>query len=436
MMCVGGTTAHIAKGPDMSNFTPATTADTDDYLRRASLRELAEALKDQQTRALDVVVQADQMRMRDGALVLQGVEPQIGPDGVTDPNGLYRPTRVGYDGLAGVLDIPGRYVRRLSEENVPLLDDNVNGWYGHESMKGKAHLYRLLTNPAGDPTSDGYDGICRAVLSDRYRTIDNFDVLMAALSGMQAGGVERPVIQADLTEKRMVVRVTAPGIARLAPVLLKDYRSPWGGAPALPGWTPDQVARAAGSEGMGFKPGTEPIIFAGFQITNSETGHGAFRITPVLEVMVCRNGLTVKADATKEIHLGGRLESGLIDWSEETRQANITLITAQTKDVVQKFLSPVYVDAKVAEMEKVAGVEIAASKAPEVIRDVAKSLRWSQSYQDNILDFFMEGGQLSAGGVMQAVTAFAQTLPGDDAYDVEGQAMEVLKLAAAAGGRR
>lgn len=413
----------------------ATNGTTTDYLRNANLRELAEALKDQQTRAVDVVVPAPQMSMQDGALVVTGAT-SMDENGVESHDGLYKLTSVGMEGVASITDIPIKYVRRLATVQPLLLDVNVNGWLHHESMAEKTHLYRLLKNPAGNPTSDGFDGVVRAVLSDRYRTIDNFDILMATLSGMQAGGIERPIVQADLTERRMVLRVTAPGIALLAPELLKDYRSPWGGAPALPGWTPDQVRRAANAEGSAFEPGKEPIVFAGFEVTNSETGGGAFRITPRLEVMVCRNGLTIRADMSREIHLGGKLDSGLVEWSEGTRQANIQLVMAQTSDVVRSFLSADYVGAKVKDLEAEAGVEVAPSKAPEVLTTVGKKLRWTQDQQDSILDFFMEGGQFNAGGVMQAVTAFAQTLPGDDAYEIEGQAVEVLSLAAAAGGRR
>jgi hypothetical protein len=258
---------------------------------------------------------------------------------------------------------------------------------------------------------------------------------MAVLHGMQKGGIVDPIISADLTERRMSVRVTCPQVAVHAPELLKGYRSPWGGAPALPGWTPERVARAAGIEGLGYEPGTEPVLFAGFEFTNSETGGGAFRITPVLEVRVCRNGLKIVAKATKEIHLGSQLEAGAIEWSDDTRRANIQLVMSQTADVIGKFLTVAFVEEQKTAIEEKAGVPVKASAAPEVIASVAKTTRWSEKEQGDILDFFMTGGQLTAGGIMQAVTAYAQTLPGDDAYEMNGQAMHVLSLAAAAGGR-
>lgn len=408
---------------------------TTDYLRNAELADLAQALKDHQSRAVDVVVPASRIRMTDGMIAVSDVEPVIDADGVSDVNGLYRPTRVGMEGIAQRLDIPVRYLRKCEEGARGLLDANVNGWSEHESNADRKFMLRLLRSD--EPSADAVDGVVRAFLSDSYRTIDNFDVLLACLHGMKRAGIEDPLIQADLTERRMVVKVTAPGIAVHAPELLKDYRNPFGDGERLLGnWTPQRVAAAAGTEGMGYKPGTEPIVFAGFQISNSETGGGAFRITPRLEVRVCRNGLTIVAEASKEIHLGAKLDAGVIRWSDETRQANIGLVMAQTKDAVEAFLSPEYVGKKVSAMEKDAGIPVKASDAPEVIAQVSKTCGFTQAEQASILDFFMEGGQFTAGGVMQAVTAAAQTLSGDDAFDMESQALKVLSLAGSAAGRK
>lgn len=405
---------------------------TTDYLRNAELQDLATALKDHQRRSIDVVAPSSAIRMSpDASVIVQGVDPVMDENGVTEVNGLYRPTRVGIEGIASRLEIGTRYARRMESLHPSLLADNVNGWMAHDDFADKKYLLRLLRSD--DPSADAVDGVVRAFLSDSYKTIDNFDVLLATLSGMERAGIVDPLISADLTERRMVVKVTCPQIAAHAPELLKDYRNPFGdGERALGAWTPDMVARAAGTEGMGYKPGEEPILFAGFQISNSETGGGAFRITPRLEVRVCRNGLTIVAESTKEIHLGAKLDSGVIEWSEATRQANIQLVMAQTSDAVRKFLSPEYVAKKVAGLEKAAGIEVKPADAIEVIASVSKTCGFTQSEQDTILNMFMTGNQFSALGVMQAVTAAAQTLSGDDAYDMEANAMKALTAAGSA----
>lgn len=411
-----------------------TDNETRDYLRSADLRELANALKDHRSRAIDVVAPATGFKFDGAHMVIEDVEPVISDDGVSDVNGRYSLTRVALEGVGSRLDIGLRYLRKCHTVQPDLFATNANAWLTHEENAGKKFLARLLR---GEPGADATDGVVRAWLSDSYRTIDNFDILMAALSGMQKAGIENPAIEADLTERRMVVKVACPQIAALAPTLLKDYKNPFGdGVRSVSDyWTPERVARAAGAEGKGYEPGKEPILFAGFQISNSETGGGAFRITPRLVVQVCRNGLTMTAESTKEIHLGAKLDNGIVEWSDETRAANIALVMAQTADAVRKFVSPEYVAAKVEMLEKAAGVEVKASDAPKVIASVSKTVGFSQAEQDLILDMFMNGGQMSAAGVMQATTAAAQKLSGDDAYDMEKEAMRVLQLAGSAASR-
>ena len=103
---------------------------------------------------------------------------------------------------------------------------------------------------------------------------------------------------ADLTDKRMYVRVKAPEVAAYAPELLKGYRSP-----------------LSGNSGE-----ANPTVFAGFVFSNSETGYGAFSVTPRLVVQVCSNGMTMTKDVQRAVHLGGKLEAGIVRWSEDTQR--------------------------------------------------------------------------------------------------------------------
>ncbi|AXH88758.1 DUF932 domain-containing protein [Micromonospora aurantiaca] len=373
-----------------------------DTLRHSDLAALAAALNDQRTRALDLVVPAREMTFDGAALRLRDVDPVLTDDGVTDPNGRYVPTGVGDEGIAEKLGIPIKYLRRLRAEAPDLYDANVNGWL---SRSADSYLVRLLR---GDAETVESRGVLRAFLSDRYRTIDNFDVLLAALQGIQRAGVDMPDISADLTDRRMYVRVTHPGVAVYAPQLLDGYRSPFSG-----------------------RTGTDnPVVFAGFVIANSETGNGAFSITPRIVVEVCNNGMTMTRDAMREVHIGGRLDTGVIRWSADTQRKSLELVTAQTADAVATFLDKDYVTAKVAELEQAA--DAAVTDPQGVITTVSRKLGFTEAQQTTILDHFIRGGQVTAGGVLHAVTSAAQTLDdGDAAWDMEAAALPALALAAA-----
>lgn len=373
-----------------------------DTLRHSDLAALAAALNDQRTRALDLVVPAREMTFDGAALRLRDVDPVLTDDGVTDPNGRYVPTGVGDEGIAEKLGIPVKYLRRLRTEAPDLYDANVNGWL---SRSADSYLVRLLR---GDAETVESRGVLRAFLSDRYRTIDNFDVLLAALQGIQRAGVDMPDISADLTDRRMYVRVTHPGVAVYAPQLLDGYRSPFSG-----------------------RTGTDnPVVFAGFVIANSETGNGAFSITPRIVVEVCNNGMTMTRDAMREVHIGGRLDTGVIRWSADTQRKSLDLVTARTADAVATFLDKDYVTAKVAELEQAADAPVTDPQG--VITTVSRKLGFTEAQQTTILDHFIRGGQVTAGGLLHAVTSAAQTLDdGDAAWDMEAAALPALALAAA-----
>ncbi|MEN3540811.1 DUF932 domain-containing protein [Microbispora sp. ZYX-F-249] len=368
--------------------------------RNAGLAELHALLRDQHARKVDIPVTTAQIRAVGTHLQLIDTPPVLSEAGVSDSTGLYLPTEICDQGLADKLGIPLPYLRRLRAHQPALYEANVNTWLRSDDRR---FLLRGLRGAGGAP------GVARAFLSDRYKIIDNLDVLMAALDGVRLAGVDIDIDGCDLTERRMYVRVVCEQVAALAPELLKNYRSPFTGA--------------AGAD--------NPLVFAGFVISNSETGCGAFTITPRLLVQVCRNGMTITADAHRHVHLGGRLDDGgAVRWSSDTHDKNLQLITAQTRDAITTFLDTDYLTTKIRELTAAAGAEIA--DPDNTIRAVTTKLRFTDDQQREILRHFIRGGDLTAGGVMHAVTSVAQTVDdADTAHEMEAQALRALHLAAA-----
>ncbi|MET9669580.1 DUF932 domain-containing protein [Streptomyces sp. NPDC006475] len=376
---------------------------TADGARNASLKDLASILESQQARKLDVIAPASRLTARDGNLVIQGVEPLIQPDGVVTVDGTYRPTDVADEGIADKLKIPGQYLRRMRAEHLSLFDLNVNGWLEREPER--RFLVRALRS---DAHGGGGEGVARALLSDSYRLIDNFDLLLAALDGIHQSGHAAEVTGCDLTDRRMYVRVESDEVAVQARELLKGYRSPYTGQRG------DEL----------------PMVSAGFVIRNSEVGAGAFTITPRAVVQVCTNGLTMTEDVMREVHLGGKQEQGVIQWSGATQSKVLELITAKTADAVRTFLSRDYIENKLRKIEETAGRPVA--NPTHAIEQVTRKLSITGPTKDRILAHFIHGGQITAGGVMQAVTAAAQQIPNaDTAHDLEALALPAMHAAAA-----
>ena len=399
--------------------------------RNATLADMVTILRHQRARRLDVIAPAAAIHAHDGNLVIDSTVSQLADDGVTSAAGTYRPTAVADEGIANKLGISLAYLRRLRAARPDLWDANVNGWLHGNDLSGypadsRRFLVRLFQPDGGDGL-----GVARAVLSDSYKVIDNLDALMATLDGIRQAGTEVVFDGLDLTERRLYARVVAPGIRALAPALLAGYRSPFGGRMYVPGssWSPEQARAAAARDSRGHQPGTEPVLFAGFVISNSEVGDGAWSITPRVVAEICGNGLQIAADVTRAIHLGSRQDEGIVRYSADTMDKELVLITARARDAVATFLSTGYLLGKIAQLERKAGMPV--THPDQTVRQVAKAAKFSDEMADAILGHFIRGGQLTAGGVMQAVTSVAQTLDdADAAHDLEAQAVRVLDLAA------
>ena len=371
--------------------------------RNAALPDLVEMLKAQSDVRYDVVVPSSGLEFRDGDLIVKGGAARVDDEGVTSADARLAPTPIFDEGIAARFEIPMKYVRTMrsrvegdADPNIfgrhhsvwggTLYDQTLNYWLGADP--NKRHLVRGFRTD--DPDAPG---IARAFLSDRYRTIDNYDVLMATLKGVRAAGVDVEIDGADLTDRRMSVRLTCPEVAEYAGDLLAGYRSPFTGE--------------TGAD--------NPTIFAGLVVKNSETGGGAFTIVPRLVVQVCSNGLQMGTDAMRAIHLGGKLDEGVVRWSDDTQRTELELVTSKARDAVATFLDVDYMKAKIAELRLLAGVEVV--HPVDTIERLSRKTGWTVDEEASILSHFIKGGQTTALGVAQAVTAFAQTVEAVDRQD-------------------
>lgn len=300
-------------------------------------------------------------------------------------------TRRGFTSLIGDrLGVPIAYADRMAARpNPELFARTVNWWSGRSGDESpQPALFRMFRT--------GDDAVLRSVQSDSYRPIEHLDVMTAVAQGLVRAGIDPTDtgIGCDLTAARMRVRITVPAIAVEAADVLADYRSPYGGA--------------SGAD--------LPMLFAGLDVNNSETGGGAFVIAPRAVVQVCSNGMTQTVDVARAVHAGGRLPEGTIEWSAATQQAQLDLIASKTADAVARFLSVEYLDAVLDRMRAAKGVPVGYREA----REIATGM-FPDELVDSILDAFTASRDLTLLGLGQAVTAAAQRIDDvDRAAAVEG----------------
>lgn len=377
------------------------------HLRNADLDLLASTLRERNARKHDVVVAASSIHAVPSEahgflLYIDGAEPiGVTPDGEILSDFLrVVPGDVMDDGLASVLNIPRAYYRRMRTEHVPLLCENVNAWLERQNTN---HLVRTFRSdePVGRAFAYG-----RAFLSDRFSAIDDFDILLGVLDGVRSAAPDAVVSGADLTEKHMRVRIEAPSISLNVQDLVSDYI-------------------------VGGRRGRDlPLMWAGIEVTNSEVGAGAYSLSPRAVLEVCTNGMTRAVDAIRRVHLGARMDEGVIQWSDDTRRAQVDLIRNQARDAVATFLNVDYLGKFREDMERAAGKEV--TNIRHAVEHIQTALSYTADEADAILSHFTTGGDHSALGLAQAITLHAQVLDSDQRAEAEANAMVVALAAASA----
>lgn len=394
-----------------------------DTLRKTDFETLLATLDEQQERKVDMITPATNLCFKDGNLRVRRDDlAQPTESGVTSPVQVFAPNDVFDSGFADRLGGPvtATYLRKLRAEGwTDILDGTLNALiHGKTEVRTvgavtgpmvirepqtKSVLVRALKDADG-----GQVGTARALLSNAYKIIDHVDTLRAALAGMKAAGLgAQNVTQCDLTARRMYVVVECPEIRHQAASLLKDYVSPF----------------------TGQRGADNPIVHAGFVLSNSEVGDGTYSLYPRIVAEVCTNGMTIKKDvgALTQRHLGARLDDGLISYSAATHEANREVIRRMSEDTVRTFLSTGYLASVVGKLEEKAGEKI--EKVEATIKEVTRKLEIPALY-DDVLAHFIKGADLTRGGIMHAVTAAAQSdeLDADTAFRMEERATAMLMV--------
>lgn len=359
-------------------------------LRRESNRgTISTKLQDISAASFDLVAPSSALSFNEediSSATITSSEPILLPTGVASVIDGVRVTRRAQQQSAQRARMPWQYVERLTTD-------------GHTDLAAQ-HLNELAVRskkPAMFRCLIAEDGIAvRSVLSNGYQAIDNIDLLNSVVAGLLEAniGLDDCEIDADWRSDRFRLRITVPQIEQLAPELLADYRPPFSMSPAR-----------GVHDRFGDDEKTPPALWAGLEIGNSETGNGSTFIVPRAVVPVCRNGLTRSMDMVRKVHMGSKLEDGVIDWSDSTRRKAIELVTSQVADAARSFCSVSYLRRIVEQMSSAKQHEATASTSVQVVQN-ACSLTDAEA--SSVLDAFASSGDQSVFGLAQAVTVAAQ----------------------------
>ena len=337
-----------------------------------NLEQLVDELARQETVKRDLCVPATKLacETRHGQCTLR-VDENAGP-------ARYPLSDYASNQLAKKLDIPFIYFKRLRDLAPDLLDLNVNGWL--ERNREDHYLIRTL------------DGRARAVLSNRYRRLDNFQLALGILPVLRDLPGAR-FESVELTAKRMYLKVVSSTIA------------------------------------CEVRPGD--VLQAGVIVSNSEIGCGRLRIEPLIYRLVCSNGLVVCERSMKKNHAGRALmadEELVVEYQHDTLEAEDHALFLKARDTVRSAVSEVTLRLVAQQLQKTTGIALAGDPA-KTVEVLGSRYALTQDECAGVLRNLFEEGQLSGYGLINAVTGYARNIEDyDRATEFEELGGKLLNL--------
>jgi len=337
-----------------------------------SIVELAEEVMRRAKTAEDFVVDTQQLVMKPDTnnLVFEGQE-----------SGLVLSDHA-HAQISQWVDIPKKYYDRMLINSPALLAGNVNHWF-HNRENTVRRMVRTL------------DGTARAFLSDRYRRIDNHQILETILPVLlESPDIE--IVSCDVTDTRLYVKALFPKIQ--GEVVEGD------------------------------------VVQSGVVISNSEVGAGKLSVLPLVYRLVCTNGLIRESSSDlglSQLHLGKRIRGSNSNYQiyrDETIMADDRALMMKLEDSIRAFNSmEVFTDILNSMKASTMGERIV--EPVKAVETLGKTLDLSEKERNSFLENLIRDRDYSQYGAMNAVTHIANhTKNYDRATELETLGGRVLDL--------
>ena len=317
-----------------------------------TIQELYQKLEEQRENRKDMIADTRSLIINsvDG---ISSLSVSTGDDVVS-----YVVSDVAHRQIADRLGIPFKYYDRMRLEYPVLLDQNINGW--------------LMKNPEKRMLRT-MDGRLRAFLSDRYRRLDNLELVdhvLPVIAQMKGCSIE----SCDITETHLYMKI---------------------------------INRTMKAE---LTPGD--VVQAGFVISNSEIGLGALKVEPLVYRLVCRNGMISKDLAHKKYHAGRQVEdtdNAYELYSDETLAADDKAYFLKVQDIVSAAVDEARFNLTVDKMRASMNVPTGDNpvKTVEVLGD---KYILNKTERATILRHFIMSNDYTAFGLVNAVTRSSQDI--------------------------
>lgn len=318
---------------------------------------------------------ANSQAKKDFVVQTQGLTLDASNHMLVPGNDAYALSQIAHQQLAGYTGIPRQYYEKMMSEAPGLLRDNVNTWLRQK----KPDDMRMVRTQ---------NGRMRALLSNRYQRIENEEVASAALTVLsELNGVE--IVSSEITERRLYIHFTVNTIQ-------------------------GEVKKG-------------DVVQAGGIISNSEVGLGSASVSGMIWRLVCLNGLKV-GETYRRTHVGRKIEDNEELWADDTRQTDDKLVLMRIRDTVRALTDEARFRTSITRLQDLSQLETKGDpvKAVEVL---SKKIGATEAESSGILRSLINGADLTAWGLVNAVTAQAHTAPEyDRAVELESRGGRLVDL--------
>jgi hypothetical protein len=286
--------------------------------------------------------------------------------------------------LASYTDIPKAYYDRIKQENASLLAQNVN--HSLSLRQDDKRLIRTL------------DGNVRALLSNRYRMLDSYDLAETVLPIMLNNNMA--VKSAEITERNTYIRAVMPKLE-------------------------GEVTKG-------------DVVQYGLQISSSDVGAGSLRVEPLIYRLVCTNGL-ITSQALRKYHIGkvaGEFNDIQEILSDRAKELSDAAFWQSVYDIVLNSINPKIFEAEIEKLRDAASQKITNYNLEQVIDVTCKTVGYTATKEtkNKLLAQLAngnEGAGLTKWGLSNSFTALAshdESFGFDDSVELERIGGKIITL--------
>ena len=295
---------------------------------------------------------------------------------------------VSFGQIASHADIETRTARRLQARYPAEFDGLLNAiWRDSDDVRMIRTRHAETASPQWNDAANP-NGMVRAFVSDKFKTFDNVNLLEAALPQLMDNPAAFQVVNADVTDKRLYLR-------------LKSLVQTGTGA-AL-----------------------NDLMANGIGLQNSEVGAGSVSVYQIAWTLACLNGMQTQ-NKTRSSHITSARDSD--DWgllSDQAKDADNHALELKIRDLVGVYSSRDAFDQVIEQMKQAAAdtIDGFAIDKTAVVGGLGKVMQLTKKETSSVLDGLLDtigqagyeqGKPLSRATLINAVTAVSHKADTDD----------------------